>query len=564
MPGWLSKVGQLASQATHEIIDDVKERIDQELGSVDIGPALTRVQSTAVDCQSAARTTVEVCTATESKRQEMMAFATEIQATLAKLGQGQDASILTTIQELASGDKVRAASELASGLDTAAMDCVDKATVMIDEMESAIDSLPPILQKVVEQAAASTDHPDDAKLLLADLDRDLDNVGQCINAVEHLNLATGLQVGLQAFTGLSQSTQRSQVLFDTVRDFAADLAGITDALKSLNPQQLAAAAKDLLRCLHLTELMRQIAQGAGKLLKRVIALFAATADRLSALWAALAFAKDCMRDCMAEVTQAKNLCKNAEDRSVKLVNKSLAVKNQLEAAGSVNRQSITAIQCLAKGEDLQAAITLARSMDEFVLKCTSKAKSMVDRVTEGFQKIPPILTEGLELSPSKDNDPVPPDVEADIAELQASRSAIEGSNLLNAVGAGVKGFAGVSSKASTCKGLLSLVEGFATDCGSTIDSFLGSWDLESATGKVREMMRLVDLGSLICQFADQIKRLIAAMMALMKSAVAKFSNLNLGDLGASAGDAVEDVQEAVEDAVEGAVDLVKDKLKFWK
>lgn len=84
------------------------------------------------------------------------------------------------------------------------------------------------------------------------------------------------------------------------------------------------------------------------------------------------------------------------------------------------------------------------------------------------------------------------------------------------------GFAGVSSKVGVCRDMLDSVDGFSGSCLKTIDAFINVWDLESATTKIQEMCRLVNLGELMQQFAQQIKRLIFAVIELMNASITTF------------------------------------------
>ena len=330
--------------------------------------------------------------------------------------------------------------------------------------------------------------------------------------------------------------------------------------------------------------MRQLAQVAGKLVQALIELFQSLAERISALWAALAFAKDCMEHCVEYINKARALCGTAKDRSLALIEESRDIKDTLAAVGDINMSSSRAVQELTSGGKIQNAIDLAKSMDDLVLECSAKTTSMVDRVGEGFASIPEILTQGMEPSTSgqKEEDPEPVDVQGDIEELERAQQAVASANVVSAARAGMAGFSSVSSKATSCGELLQVVQSFAVDSIATIESFLGTWDLEAATRKILEMCRLVSLGNLIKHFASQIKRLAIAMIDLMKASAVKLGSLDLGDLGGAVEDVkdkledtMDDVKDNVEDRLEqvndrlddlkdGAVDALKDKFKkFW-
>ena len=447
-------------------------------------------------------------------------------------------------------------------------------------MDQGVDSLPQILQDMIEKDDGQDDEDDLDLSLIQDVERDLVDVKTCITSIQSLNLVTGLKVGVEAFRQLADKAKRSRSLFDKVSDFAGQIVGITKAYHVMQVRDIVSKSKQLLRCLRLTDVMRKLAEAAGKLIQTLINLFQVLAERISKLWAALAFAKDCMMDCLGHVKEARQLCINAKDRSRNLLEKSMAIKDQLDSVRDINMKSINTVRQLALGGDIQEAIDFATSMDDLVLECSGKTTAMVDRVVEGFSNIPDILTEGIEPSSAgkQESDPEPVNVEEDIADLETAAKAIESANVVSAAQAGVAGFSGVSAKATTCKDMLDLVQKFASDSFSAIESFMGAWDLESATQKIMEMCRLVSLGELIKQFASQIKRLAIAMIRLMKTSATKFKSLDLGDLGEAIGDVkdgiggkVNDMKGKVEDKLEmlddlkddaaDAVDALKNKFK---
>ena len=563
MGRWLKefrkKARKFADQFADQVVDKVQEQLEEHVSSVDWTQAVETLATQGTACATASRETVAICDATEEKREQMIAFAAEIQSTLSNF---HDANALETIRDLTAGDKVRQAMELAKGLDEAALACVDKSTQMMESMEAGMDSLPEVVQLALEKAAGEdSDEDDEEEELLEGLERDMEDVKTCIRSIKELNLGTALKVGLEAFSQLTDTAKRSRALFTSVRDFAADVETICEAFVQKDVSSMASKSKDLLRCIGLCDSMKQIAQGAGKLLRLLIDLFSATADRISTLWGALAFAKNCMTDSVELVQQAKSHCLDARDKSTALIVKSRTIHGSLESIGELNQQSIRTVRELSQGGEIQDAIDLARNMDDVVLECSSKVETMIDRVSEGFKNIPPILTEGMDIQVvgRKEEDPEPLNVEKDVHELEESRQAMEEADIIAAIRAGKRGFAGVMEKAAICEQTLALMDTFAGDCNRTIESFLSSWDLESASTKIKEMCRLVNLGELMKQFAQQVKRLLLAIVALMKAAMTKFSQ----DFP-NVGDAVSAVKDKLEDAVDDVKNNIKDSLKFWK
>jgi hypothetical protein len=142
-----------------------------------------------------------------------------------------------------------------------------------------------------------------------------------------------------------------------------------------------------------------------------------------------------------------------------------------------------------------------------------------------------MVTDGIEEDAGKqESDPDEPDVENNIADLEASKEAIENANLLVAVEAGTRGFTNVADNVGVAKELLALVRSFAETCMQTIESFMGVWDIQSAIDKIKEMCRIVKLGEMMKQFADQIKRLLLSVIALMKASIQKFKSVDISDL----------------------------------
>jgi len=452
MPRWLRKVGKFADQLVDELVpEEVQAQVLAAAQLDHLGATVSTLTTKGRQCAVLSRETMQICDDTAEQRRRVVDFGSEIVETLQQgFSSGSDndaaprdaASVLATIQQLTAGDRVQAAAELAAGLDQAARQCVDKSVQMMDLMEEGMDSLPPYLQSALEGNGGGDDDEDDdgendeETGILKGLDRDLEDVQTCLEAIRDLNLSTALAVGVQAFAQITEKAQRSQTLFDSIRGFANDVQEIAQAFEDMNPAKVAAKSKDMLRCIRLSDEMRRIAQGAGKLIQMMIQLFEATADRISVLWSALAFAKDCMVDCVTHVKEAKQLCVEAKDKSVVLVTKSLSVKDQLQQLGHINLQSVQAVRSLSQDGEIQEAIDLATHMDDLVMECSGKVVAMVDRVREGFENLPTILTEGVDVAAAgsgcAEGNPEPATVEPDIAELEESRVALESADLITA------------------------------------------------------------------------------------------------------------------------------------
>ena len=539
MPGWLSNtLNAVVDEYGDDIVKQVQNQVSTHAAShLDaMGPAVTDLKDAALRSNTLAKETTELCRSTETKSQQMMGFCDDLKETLTGFKGSVDADAFGTIQELLSGDKVTAAMSLARDMNDHASQCVDKSVEMVTIMETTMDKLPGPLQQAIDQAVKSKvgedqqSGEDPAAAQLTTLDRDIEDVQECMTAIKELNLFTALEVGLKAFEQFSLKAKVSRDMFDSIRGFSENVSEITDAFQECDVMTIVNRVKDLWKCLKLSSLMKKLAEGLGKLIQLVITLFEQTSSKVAGLWKALAFAKDCMKDCVDHAQEAKGMCLEATEKSTTLMDRSIQIKDGLEDMGELNAGSISAFQELSDGEEINTAISIANEMDELVLKCSSQALAMVDRVKTGWANLPPMVTEGItEDAGKQSDDPPPADVESNIEDLQASREAIEGADLFKAVSAGQRGFSDVSDKVSTAKQLLALLQNFAESCIQTINSFMGAWDLQTAIEKIKEMCRMVNLGEMMKQFADQIKRLLIAVIDLMKASVTKFRSLDVKD-----------------------------------
>lgn len=548
MPEWFDNLKEEAGQR----IDNLQESLD------DFHPILGGIKEKARECKQAASETMEICNATQEKRQQMIHFASEIVETLTSLREAKNpAEILSAIQELTRGERVREAQQLAKGLDKAALGCVEKAKTMIELMDNSVNSLPGFIRNRLEPKDAHED-------LLDGLDKDIEDVETCVRSIKELNLVTAVQSGSEAFEQLSLKAQRSQTLFEKILEFASDVHGFSTAFDNLDVRSLADHGKDIIECLRMTKCLRLVAEGAGRLMSVLISLFDFTADRISALWAALGKAKDCMLESIEVIKHAKARCTDAHTKSRSLLEQSGSIARELDGL-DINPETIGTLRKL--GQKIQDAVDLAQTMDDLVLDCSSSVVKMVENVTSSVKELPPILTDGLDVAQEgkEDGDPDPAEVEENVATLVAAQRDLEDANFLDATKKGVQGFQGLSDQVTTCTDMLQTMNLFSQNCSKCIDSFIKVWDLEAMGKKITEMCRLVSLGEQYRQFAEQIKKLISAMLAFMKSAIDKLTNLSLGDIGSdlveNAGEALQGVVgDAGQDIVDGAVDMVKNKL----
>lgn len=566
MGRFLDNIGNFAGsikEKTGDVIELIDDNFDKPI-IIDI----KGIKRAGGECHTTARETSELCDETVTKAREMVDFGLEIKSTLDGFDGGISASTFAIIKDLIDGDKMRAAMSLAGELDDLALACVEKSVAMIEAMERGIDTLPDVIENRVENRmeAAFEEGGKEGDPELPDIEPDVRELETCVDGVRDVNLFTVMKSGKEAFNGLTRKGDVCKQMFCTIKDFAQDVAEVSDAIRNFELGNMIGKIRDLVkdiwRCLRLSDLIKSFAEHVGKLIKWIIKLFRMASEKLSAIWGALAHAKDCLSDCIQHVLEAMRLCDDARDKSITLVDTCGEIGDHLGNVGSVNRNTIKSIKDLADGDEIRLAIKLATNMDDIVMECVQKVIVMIRKVTEAFANLPDVIKEGIsEDDGAADDDPEPADVEGDIEELARSRSAIDESNALTVIQTSTEGFSGVKDKVGICRDMISSSRGFAETCSSTIESFMGVWDLETAMEHLLEMCRLVKLGEMIKQFAEQIMRLVKANIAVMQAAMEKMKNIDFIP------DQVEHVVANVVDDVKDKMDDMKDigtKIAFWK
>ena len=105
---------------------------------------------------------------------------------------------------------------------------------------------------------------------------------RCIKAIQELHLVTAIEAGVSGFDGLISKAQICDQLFEAIKNFAAAVRTITGAFINFDVAECVSKAKDMCRCIHLSGLMKQFAEGAGKLIRSILELFNCASDKIGA------------------------------------------------------------------------------------------------------------------------------------------------------------------------------------------------------------------------------------------------------------------------------------------
>jgi len=540
----MSWLGDLASSA----LDGAQDLLGD--AGIDLS-CVENAKNRVCDVNGLAKESIEYCVNTLAKSNDMLSFAMEIKDTLDGFKDGMDASDLKTVKELIEGDKMKAAMGLAGEMDDIALTCIEKSLQMTTKMQEGYDGLPGFVKEGVDQVAGEEE---DDRDMTVDVEPDISELTECINAVKELNLFTAMEAGMNAFRGLTSKAEVCMNLYEKIKGFAEAVTSITDAMMDLDVQAVISKVKDMCKCIRLTDVMRQFCEQVQRLITFIIDLFKEVSEKLSCLWAALDYAKDCLSDCGAAASAAKDMCVAAFEHGCSLIETCTSIKGQLESVTGMDASAVQAIKDLAGGDDVKRSIDLAQGMDDQILQCTEKVLSMIDTVKQGWDGLPPIVTDGIDdlvEAGKADDDPSPADTERDIADLDSCKGEVDSSSLLNVAQVSMNCFSGVSDKVEVCKSMLETSQGFSDSCNGTISEFMGTWNLDTMGDKIKQICRCVTLGEMMRQFAEQVKNLVMSIVALLQSILDKFTNLPIPDLGSVA----DGIQDAISDGIE--------KLKFW-
>jgi hypothetical protein len=302
-------------------------------------------------------------------------------------------------------------------------------------------------------------------------------------------------------------------------------------------------------------------KGAKKLLDVIIQLFKAASNEVSKLWSSLAFAKDCMMACIQHVLDAKNLCGKAKNTALCLIQKSSIVAQKLQSAGELD---FGAIRSLARDGEIQDAVDLATNIDDEVLACTTQVLEMIQVVTDGFQKLPEILTKDLDMKEAgkqivtddgDDDDEFfrsLPDIENDVCEFESRSRALEDEDVFSASNTSISGFRDISSNTTEkCIQMITTLEAFANKCDGTIQSFLSIWNLDSAVIKINEMCRIISLGELMKEITNRIQRVMRVMKQYMMTVIKKFTTFPNGKFLRHGKEQIQKIKNAIDNIHDG-------------
>mmetsp|Transcript_12497 Transcript_12497/g.27126 ORF Transcript_12497/g.27126 Transcript_12497/m.27126 type:complete len:546 (+) Transcript_12497:173-1810(+) len=502
-------------------------------------------------CHSAAKQTVELCTSTLATGKNLVRCGESIQRSLVGAATDLDAESFAVIADLIDGDKTKEAEELAVTMKEKSTECISLSMRMVQSLEKSVDALPDIIESFIEKKAQQsiTDELTSEEREMANgIDDDAQELSRCIDAIENLNLLTAIDAGKNAFEAIKDKSKLCHRIFQMIQKFATDVSSITEAISNMDASAVLSKVKDgsILKAIGLSKYIKQFAEGCKRVMDKIVELFHGAAGKLSTLWRALSHAKDVMVNSLTEVVNSRSLCGEASEKAEKL-------KQMTTSLGNI--EALKLIKSLSGDRDrsMNDAMGTAREVDVGMEDAALKMKSAAKMVGDEYLGLPSIITDGI----TDDTDAEVAnsfgakikDINSDIQDLEMASKAIEDSDIFHAAKTMHKEMSSIPEKVDTCQELVQSCTDFADRSKSSIDSFLGKWSLDDAVSHIKEMCRLVSFSKLMEQLADQIHKLIKAIMTLLRVMSAKIQAV--ADQLKSSG---------LDSVVDAAGDLVSDGL----
>lgn len=241
------------------------------------------------ECHSAARETSTICTTTTSKAGQLVAFGLEMKSALDGFNDGIDAQDFAAIGNVLASDKMRGALSLASEMDDLAIKCAKQSVKMIDTIDTGIETLPDILEKNLDkrtenakQKGSKEGDPD-----IPNLEEDVRSLQEATRGVQGANPLNAINSFQNAFEGISTKGKLCEDMFTTMRDFADDVAGVSEAIENFKLGKMVGHIRDLVksiwRCLRLSDLIRAFAKAVEQLISWIIKVIQALIEKIQSI-----------------------------------------------------------------------------------------------------------------------------------------------------------------------------------------------------------------------------------------------------------------------------------------
>lgn len=524
---------------------------------------------------SLSKQTYDLCTSTLAAGKDLVEHGESIQRSLIGAATDLNAESFSVIADLIDGDTVKKARGLAESVKDKSGECISLSVEMVSALEQSVKALPDVIERYVESKAneAVEGEVTAEERDLADVDSDVKDLSDCIDAIENLRLVTAIEAGNNAFRSITDKGQQCHKIYEIIQKFAYSLTTITEAFLNMDISGVVSKMKDILRAIGLTSMIKRFAEGCKKMMDKVVHLFEAVAGKLSLLWKSLVAAKDKMIESLTNVVGARSLCDEANEKmdSLKDLFRSLGGKFWDAREVKVSPETYKLLRSLDGDSSFDDAMSTTRGIDDSVEAAIQQMKYAAQRVQDEYDALPDMITDGIkigdDLADAGDEEikctarGSAEGLQKDIQDMEASAMTIEEANILESTKVMHKELKAMDDKVEKCKEMLTVCTDFTERSKSAIDSFLGQWSLETAVTQIQKMCKLVSLSEVMEEIASQIQQLLRAMGKLLSAMSARLKAViekvkSMMDIGEVVDSATDFVQDEISNAVDSAGDFM--------
>eukprot|EP00542_Grammatophora_oceanica_P017467 CAMPEP_0194029178 /NCGR_PEP_ID=MMETSP0009_2-20130614/2992_1 /TAXON_ID=210454 /ORGANISM="Grammatophora oceanica, Strain CCMP 410" /LENGTH=333 /DNA_ID=CAMNT_0038668783 /DNA_START=95 /DNA_END=1096 /DNA_ORIENTATION=- len=231
---------------------------------------------------------------------------------------------------------------------------------------------------------------------------------------------------------------------------------------------------------------------------------------------------------LAEETSA--ICEKTQQKGKNVMNLADNVKKALGGMGTINPAAYKSILDLLDGDGSEQIMNQVDQMRGMADECVSKSNEMATTMKQGADSLPQWMKDEAadpkEDSDGADDDTVATEFENDITDIEDCSRALQQMNLLSAATEGKSAFEGLTSKKEAFQSLFNKVKQLCKSVGRISQGFLFEGNccaqIKKSVQAVREMLRCVKLSEMVQKLAVLGRRMVAAVVDLVKVAWKKF------------------------------------------
>lgn len=244
------------------------------------------IKNAGKECHLSAKETTSICNTTSTKAEELVAYGSQMKSALGVFQDGLNLQDISSIHEIISNDKLQNALSLANEIDDLAISCARQSIKMIDAIDSGIESLPDVLEKNVNNRMelAQQKGSKESDRTIPDIEKDVRELEIASDDVFNVNPFNAIETYQKAFDEISSKGNMCKELFQTILDFAEDVANVSSAIENFTLGKLIGhigdLVKDIWRCLRLSDLIRSFSKAAETIIKCIVKVIKAMATKV--------------------------------------------------------------------------------------------------------------------------------------------------------------------------------------------------------------------------------------------------------------------------------------------